>query len=349
MTLAPFLFMSSLPWDKLRAGVTRFPIALLLFSAISDLAFGAEQVVVYRSVKDSVARSVAERFEKETGISVRLVPETAETDVEELTNGLTAEKSRSQPDVLWTDNPLRAVAMKSKGLSVPYKPPNIISLWKPYSDSEHHWTGFPARALIILFNKNVFSDPEEVPTSVLDMINPRFNGKACLSTPLFGTTSLYAAALFEVLGTDFAEAFFNSLKTNAVAILSSTDEVRCRVAAGDFSFGIARTDDFDTAVKAGKPVGGIFPDQKTFGTLVVPDALVLLANAPNPEQGKKFIDFVLRPEIQKILATGDAGPACEAIPSLNGIKSMEVDYDKLVSKSKELTQGFLKEWTTKGR
>jgi hypothetical protein len=37
----------------------------------------------------------------------------------------------------------------------------------------------------------------------------------------------------------------------------------------------------------------------------------------------------------------------ETIPSLNGIKSMQVDYSKLVSESKELSQGFLKEWINK--
>ena len=166
---------------------------------------------------------------------------------------------------------------------------------------------------------------------------------------------MYAAALFEVLGADFADAFFNSLKTNKVAILSSTSEVRRRVATGEFAFGIADTDDFYAAVKEGEPVGAVLPDQKTFGTLVIPNALVLLANAPNPEHGKRFIDFLLRPEIQKLLATSDAGQmpvgpetsVREAIPSLSGIKSMQVDYGKLVSESKELSQGFLKEWIKK--
>jgi hypothetical protein len=37
----------------------------------------------------------------------------------------------------------------------------------------------------------------------------------------------------------------------------------------------------------------------------------------------------------------------EAIPSLNTIKSTAVDYGKLVSESKELSQGFLKEWIKK--
>src|SRR5258708_2141314 len=60
---------------------------------------------------------------------------------------------------------------------------------------------------------------------------------------------------------------------------------------------------------------------------------------------KQCIDFLLRPEIQKLLATGGVEASVrETIPSLNNIKSMEVDYGKLVSESKKLSQGFLKEW-----
>jgi iron(III) transport system substrate-binding protein len=165
-----------------------------------------------------------------------------------------------------------------------------------------------------------------------------------MANPLFGITSMYAAALFEVLDIEFAEVFFNSLKTNKAAILSSTSEVGRRVATDEFTFGVADTDDLYAAVKEGKPVGALFPDQKAFGTLVIPNVLVLLAHAPNPEQAKQFIDFLLRPEIQKLLATGGVETSREAMPPLNRIKSMQVDYGKLASESKELSQGFLKEW-----
>jgi iron(III) transport system substrate-binding protein len=336
---------------RIRLRVTFIAIAFLSYAH----ALGTEQVVVYRSVKDLVARPVAERFEKETGIPVRVVPEDRQLDGAELSDRLIAERNRPAADVFWTNDPVGAVILKSKGLSAPYESPNAKNLSKLYKDPEHHWIGFPVRTLIILYNKNVFRNPEEVPTSVLDMMNPRFHGKACIANPLFGTTSMYAAALFEVLGTDFAEAFFNSLKTNRVAMLSSTDEVRRRVAAGEFAFGMADTDDFYAGVKEGKPVGVVLPDQKTFGTLVIPNALMLLANAPNPEHGKRFIDFLLRPEIQKLLATSDAvqmpvgpeTPVRAGILSLNSIKSMEVDYGAVVSESKELSQGFLKEWIKK--
>jgi iron(III) transport system substrate-binding protein len=162
------------------------------------------------------------------------------------------------------------------------------------------------------------------------MINPRFSGKACIANPLFGTTSMHAAALFQVLGRDMAEAFFNTLKTNKVTIVSSNNEVGTRVAAGDFAFGIADTDDYSAAFRQGKPVGVVFPDQQAFGTLVIPNALILMSHGRNPEQGKRFIDFLLLPEIRELLAAGEvsqppihtATPIPEGIPSLYNIKPM---------------------------
>ena len=324
----------------------RWQMKIQLHVAFIAIAYplAAEQIVVYHSVKDFVAESAAERFEKETGIQVRLVPDNGPAEGKGLSDRLLAEANRPSADVLWARDPLSAIILKSKGLSAPYESPNIKNLPKVYSDPEHHWTGFPAGAVVILYNQNLLSDPEEAPTSVLDMMNPRFNGKACMANPLFGITSMYAAALFEVLDTEFAEVFFNSLKTNKVAILSSTSEVGRRVATGEFTFGVADTDDLYAAVKEDKPVGALFPDQKAFGTLVIPNVLVLLAHAPNPEQAKQFIDFLLRPEIQKLLATGGVETSREAMPPLNRIKSMQVDYGKLASESKELSQGFLKEW-----
>ena len=178
-------------------------------------------------------------------------------------------------------------------------------------------------------------------------MNPRLRGKACFANPLFGTTSFHAAALFLVLGNDFAEAFFNSLNTNGVKMVSTNSEVRRRVAVGDFAFGIADTEDFNVASKLREPVGVVFPDQQAFGTLVIPAALVLIQRGPNPEQGKRFIDFLLLPEIRKLLVASEPVPLSGAMPTLDRIKPMEVDFGKLVSKSKELSSGFLRQWVCK--
>jgi len=100
------------------------------------------------------------------------------------------------------------------------------------------------------------------------------------------------------------------------------------------------------ASKLREPVGVVFPDQQAFGTLVIP-ALVLIHRGPNPEQGKRFIDFLLLPEIRKLLVASEPVPLSGAMPTLDRIKPMEVDFGKLVSKSKELSSGFLRQWVCK--
>jgi iron(III) transport system substrate-binding protein len=318
-------------------GVSYVAIAFLCFA----FALRAGHVVVYCSIKEDVGQSATERFEKETGTTVKLVRINSQVTSQNLLARLAAEKGRPRADVFWSRDPAAAMILKSKGLSMPYKSPNAKQVPALYRDPDRYWTGFPAQALIIIYNKNLFIDPEEIPTSVFDLINPRFNGRACIANPSFGMASLHAAALFQVFGRDMAEAFFNGLKINKVTMVSSNDEVVNRVAAGEFAFGVADSEDFEEAFKEGKPVGIVFPDQQSFGTLIVPSVLVLMANAQNPEQGKRFIDFLLRPEIQKLLGVG------RGIPTLDGIKPMEVDYVKLITQSEELSRGFLKEWVDK--
>ena len=318
-------------------GVSYVAIAFLCFAS----ALRAGQVVVYCSMKEDVSRSVTERFEKETGTTVTLVRFNSQASRQNLLSRLVTEKGRSRADVFWSRDLTGAIILKSKGLSAPYESPSAMEVPALYRDPDRYWTGFPAQARIIIYNRNLLVDPDEIPTSVFDLINPRFNGKACIANPLFGTASLHAAALFQILGRDMAEVFFNGLKINKIAMVSSNDEVVNRVAAGEFAFGVADSDDFEEAFKERKPVGVVFPDQKSFGTLVVPGALVLMANGPNPEQGKRFIDFLLRSEIERLLG------ATRGISTLDHIKPMEVDYVKLVAQSKELSRGFLKEWVGK--
>src|SRR5262249_50831189 len=159
----------------------------------------------------------------------------------------------------------------------------------------------------------------------LDLANPRFKGKACLANPLFGTTSMHAAALFQSMGEAKARQFFERLRDNKTRMLSSNGEVRRRVAAGEFAFGLTDTDDAAEALRDGKRVKMVFPDQKGMGTLVVPNAAVLIANGPNPENGKRFIDYLLRAETEAALAKGDAAqiplrPGVAPPPGVGGLK-----------------------------
>jgi iron(III) transport system substrate-binding protein len=334
------------------------PVLGLLTIGCSDSQQSAssEQVVVYTSVDDVFARPICEQFQRDTGTTVLLVPDTEETKSTGLLNRLIAEKERPQADVFWSGDPVRAANLKSRGVSAGYRSPAAAGMPAGYSDSEGHWTSLSARARVIIYNTNLVPENQK-PLSVNDLADAHFKGKACIANPLFGTTSMHAAALFQVLGDERARAFFQSLTDNGVAVLSSNGEVRRRVASGEFAIGLTDTDDAHVAVQEGKPIGIVYPDTDGCGTLVIPNAVVLIARGPNPDAGRQFIDYLLQPETELALARSEAAQmplrpdvATPAdVTPIASINAMDVDYQELADKLEELSHGFLKEWVDQNK
>jgi iron(III) transport system substrate-binding protein len=226
--------------------------------------------------------------------------------------------------------------LKRKDVSQSYRSARARDLPPRFSDPEGYWTGFSARARVLIYNRNLVERGQE-PNSVMDLLDPRFRGKACIANPLFGTTSVHAAALFAVLGEEGAKAFFDGFSQNGGKVLSSNGEVRRRVAAGEFAVGITDTDDANVARLEGKPVGVVFPDADGMGTLIIPNCVVLVAGAPHPETARRFIEYLLRPETEQELAESEAAQipvrpgvsVPEHVASLQDLKPMKVDYTEL--------------------
>jgi iron(III) transport system substrate-binding protein len=309
------------------------------------------EVVVYTSVDDVFARPICEKFQRESGIKVQLVPDTEETKSTGLLNRLIAEQARPRCDVFWSGDPIRAAILKSKGVSAPYTSPLAAELPKRYSDPEGHWTGFSCRARVIICNRELVPNGQE-PKSVLDLLEARFQDRACIANPLFGTTSMHAAALFAELGEDEARKFFVGFAENGGKIVSSNSEVRRRVAAGEFAVGLTDTDDYNVARLEDKPVGVVYPDAEGMGTVIVPNCAVLIAGGPNSENAKRFIDALLTPAVEQALAESEAAQmpvrtgvvVPPHVVTLDQLKPMEVDYGLLGARLEKLTNGFLKEW-----
>jgi iron(III) transport system substrate-binding protein len=309
------------------------------------------EVVVYTSVDDVFARPIAARYEKETGVLVRLVPDTEETKSAGLLNRLIAEKDRPQADVFWSGDPVRAAILKAKGVSTPYRSARAKDLPAALSDPDGHWTGFSARARVLLYNTTLVK-PGDAPASVFDLTHPRFSGRACLANPLFGTTSMHVAALVGALGAERTQAFLEDFTRNGGRLASSNGDVKRRVASGECALGLTDTDDAFGAERDGSPVATIFPDASGLGTLVVPNAVVLVAGAPHADEGRQFIDFLLSPEVEQALAESDAAqmPARpgvrvpKGVVPLQDLRAMAVDYGRLGAVLDAIQSGWLKEW-----
>ena len=87
------------------------------------------------------------------------------------------------------------------------------------------------------------------------------------------------------------------------------------VARGDVLVGLTDTDDVNVALEAKQPVAMVLPDRDGIGVPVMPNMVSLVAGAPHPEEGKRLIDYLLSPEVERKLAESDAvqiplHPAC---------------------------------------
>ena len=318
-------------------------------------ARGPAEVVVYTSVDQVFSQPVFERCEREAHLAVRAVYDTEETKSTGVLNRLIAEGDAPVADVFWSGDPVRPFSLVRRGLVQPYRSPAAERIPPAFRAEDGTWTGFAARARVLLVNTEQVP-PDRMPTSVRDLAAPAWRGRAALANPLFGTTTIHAAALFAAWGDEAARGFFEALSDNGVRIASSNGEVRRLVVAGEVAFGLTDTDDAHEAVEEGAKVAVVYPDQTApeggtpLGTLVMPTAVVLLKGAPHPEAGKRLVDCLLAPQTERMLTRAGAHmplgkdvPAPEGLRTVDSLRAMKVDYAD-VARTMEEIQPFLRSW-----
>jgi iron(III) transport system substrate-binding protein len=307
------------------------------------------EVVAYTSVDQVFSEPVFREFERQTGIRVRAVYDTEETKSTGVLNRLIAEGAQPQADVFWSGDPVRPFALIQRGFVEPYVSPNAASIPNTFKAADGMWTGFAARARVLLVNTNLVPEAER-PRSIRDLAAPRWKGKAAIANPLFGTTTMHAGTLFAMWGDAEAKAFFESLKANDVRIASSNGEVRRLVANGEVSFGLTDTDDANEAIKEGAPVVMVYPDQEDLGALLMPTTTVLMKNAPHADTGRQLIDYLISPEVERRMAESaghlpvrpDLAKSTQG-SGLGDIKPMQVDYSRTATELERVTP-WLREW-----
>jgi iron(III) transport system substrate-binding protein len=306
-------------------------------------------VVVYVSEDQVFSEPILKDFERETGITVKSVFDTEESKSTGVTNRLIAEKDNPQADVYWANEPVRADALKQRGVSTPYVSPSAEGIADQFKDPDHYWSGFSARARVMLVNARSTTKP----AGVMAYTDRSTKGRAAIANPLFGTTTDYVAALFTMWGDERARTFMKEMKGNGVKMTTSNGESADFVAAGQVDFSLVDSDDAVNLKKQSKPVDIIYPDQDTngLGVLILPNAVALIKGAPHTENGKRLIDYLLSKSTERKLAFAD----CAQIPLHSGveippelrriedIKTMRVSYADLARKMEEI-QPFLKEW-----
>ncbi|TAL12236.1 MAG: extracellular solute-binding protein [Nitrospirae bacterium] len=323
--------------------MTATALLLSLSGALYPLPAEAapDRLVIYSGRKEKALKPVVDAFTKQTGIPVDLkVGKTAG-----LANEIRMEKARPRGDLyISTESGIVEILTKD-GLLEPHQSAATKAVADDFKSAAGTWTGISGRARIILYNKNLVPE-KDVPRSIFALTDPKWKGQLAIAGTRERTTLAWATALVASKGEAFTRDYLKGLHANGLKILADNTEVWQGVGRGEFAIGLTNSPNYYLSRQNNLPVGVIYPDQDAsgWGTPVNPNVAAVIKGAPNPEAARKFIDFVLSPDGQRILVTqdyeiplvdnADAG----AVLPLKSIKRPAVSAERLA----ELEEATLK-------
>lgn len=331
------------------------PLALPLLPACG----GEPDLVVYVSLDQVFSEEILQEYEDETGIDIEAGFDTEQSKTVGLVRRILEERENPRCDVYWNNEVAQTVRLDQRGLLRAYESPSAEDIPLLFRDPDHRWTGFGARARCLIVNTDLVPE-DELPSSMWDLLDPKWAGKAGIARPLTGTTLTHAVALYDVLGEEEAERFWTTIAEGQhqgsppVHVVESNGQVMTLVANGKLHWGFTDTDDFNVARDNGFPVARVFPDQEgedPLGTLLIPNTVCILKDAPHPDAAEDFVDWVLSREMERKLAHARSAqiPVREDVPRPDHVASdfvaMEVSYvsigQQMDARMKHLQELFL--------
>jgi iron(III) transport system substrate-binding protein len=137
-----------------------------------------------------------------------------------------------------------------------------------------------------------------------DFATPLYRGSVACASIVEMTTVAQFAALRVARGDAYAEGLIDRLLSNGLRIYTSNLNTREALAREDLAVALANSSNVHVFALEGNPVGEAWLDQEDggLGTHVEAHTVAVLKHCKHPESARDFVDFLLTPEVQGMLA-----------------------------------------------
>ncbi len=321
----------------------------IVVGCLPAVARGAEVVIAY-STPSAWANwgAVLAEFTKETGIQAPSDLKTSGTAMA----ALLAEKDKPQGDAVYFGISFGIEAVR-RGLVENYKPKNSDRVPAGLKDPNGAWFAIHTGAISFNVNRDALGKGA-VPRGWNDLLKPDYKGLATIQSPVTTFTGYVAfmAANVALGGTvenwEPGIAYFKKLKENGLRIEKTTSYAK--MLKGEITVHIEfDANGYRARHKDGGNVDVVIPEE---GSLYLPYVMVLVKGAPRPENGKKFLDFLLSDKAQRLWAEGFVKPVlpnamtaeqkAKFLPDAVYARVKTVDFVKMA----DLMQNFHNRWRT---
>ncbi|WP_318370688.1 ABC transporter substrate-binding protein [Enterobacter sp.] len=292
-------------------------LAMMLSSAMIS---SAHALTVYTAGPGSLAKSLATGYEKKTGVKVNIFQATTG----KVMARLEAEQANPQADILISASWDTAEDLHNRGWLMPYASSNAEKVPDALKTPEYVAQG--VSALGIVWNtKSGTPEPKEWK----DLTSADFKDKVTTPDPALSGASLDLLIGLQNSMGDKAWTLFDELKQNGMVVSGPNAQAVTPVMQGAKAAVFGAVDYVSYGnISQGESLKVIFPAS---GTVIAPRPMMILKTTQHADDAKAFVDYVLSPEGQALVADAWLMPARTDVaakrPLLNDLKILPTTND----------------------
>ena len=264
------------------------------------------------------AAALCSAFEKKyPGIKCNFVRTTAQVAFQRLQQDIQA--NAHVASVFSSTDVSHFPALESKGLLMTYRPRNVANMvdsLKQYNDSDGNYHVTAAALMLLTYNSSLVAE-KDAPKNWTDLLDPKWKGKVSIGHPAF---SGYVGTWVVLMQKLYGWSFFEKLEKNQPQIGRSVNDTVTMlnskerwVAAGPEATTLMSKD-------KGNPLAVIYP---TDGALLMVSPSGIPKNAPAPNAGKLYMEFLLSKEAGEVQVKSHSLSVVKGVAPAPGARPLE--------------------------
>jgi len=323
--------------------LTKTAAALVMAAAgmaVATMA-AAQTVTVYSAVSPKVMSAFVEEFQKQNpGLKVDLISGGSG----ELFTRLNAEKANPRADVLVGPDADNFDAYID--LFASYKSKEDAAFPRSAVGPDNKYYGFSTNFQAFIVNTKMMP-ADKAPQSWSDLTKPEYKGKVVMANPAqSGSAFSQMQQILQLYNWDMMDKIIGT-----ATFVTSSRLAYQNVAKGEMPDGLTSEFNIVASQADGFPVVAIYPKD---GTALINDASGIIKGGPNPDNAKKFIDFVNSKAAHQMIvaidkrrsARSDVAPPA-GLPDAATLKTFPYDNKAATTMRKSNLERFDKAFSNK--
>ena len=271
----------------------------------SGATSGAGSITLYSGQHEQTTQSLVDAFEQQTGIHVNV----RYNDEDSFADEIVTEEAPPVADVFYTENSPALEYLQEKGLLAQVDAATLGQGPAQYNSPQGDWVGVSARVSVLIYNPSLIS-ASQLPTSVLQLANPKYNGKLAFAA---GETDFQpiVTSVARAYGDTEASSWLNGIKENAGShIYPDNETIADEVNRGAVAFGVVNQY-YWYRMKAELGASNVHSKIAYFaphdpGYVVDVSGAGILKSSKNQADAQKFLAFLVSKQGQEIIADSNS-------------------------------------------